>query len=72
MYSCADPETFARGGPTLTKFFIFFYFFFFIFFYFFNEGGGGEDPNSTEAGHHRLASETPFNGQTLNARLVAL
>ena len=22
VYPCADPESFARGGPTLTKFFL--------------------------------------------------
>ena len=26
--SCADPERFFRGGPTLTTFFFFFFFFF--------------------------------------------
>ena len=37
--SCADPESFARGGPTLTGFFVFL---------FFNEGN--EDPNNTKCG----------------------
>ena len=23
LYSCADPESFVRGGPTLTRFFVF-------------------------------------------------
>ena len=31
--SCADPESFVRGGPTLKTFFFFFFFFFW--------GGGG-------------------------------
>ena len=35
--SCADPESFARGGPTLTMSF----FSFFFFFFFFGGGGGG-------------------------------
>ena len=26
--SCADPESFVRGGPALTRFFFFFFFFF--------------------------------------------
>ena len=30
--ACVDPESFVRGGPTLTTFFFFFFFFF---------GGGG-------------------------------
>ena len=37
--ACADPESFARGGPTLTTFF----------FFFLGWGGGGEDPNPTKS-----------------------
>ena len=44
-YSCADPESFARGGPTLTLFL-------------FDEGK--EDQNPLKGSHHRPASETPF------------
>ena len=36
-WSCADPESFARGDPTLTSFFLFFY-------------EGEEDPNCTKSG----------------------
>ena len=64
---CADPESFVRGGPTLTTFF-----------FLVNEGR--DDPNTTINGHHRPASETPFlafcwradDGPTLNACLQAL
>ena len=28
-FPCADPESFVRGGPTLTIFFFFFFFFFY-------------------------------------------
>ena len=48
LVPCGDPENFARGGPTLTKFF-------FCFCFFFDEGR--EDPNSTKRGP---ASETTF------------
>ena len=58
LAACADPESFVRG-PILTLLFFF-------------VGGGvvderREDLNTTKAGHHRPASETPF-----NAGLVAL
>ena len=43
---CADPETFARGGPTLQTCF------------FFLRGEMIQVP--LKAGHHRSASETPF------------
>ena len=52
--TCADPESFFRGGPTLTSFF---FAFFFSFFFKFLEGL--QIP--LKAGHHRPASETPFN-----------
>ena len=35
--SCADPESFVRGGPTLTGFFLV-------------DEGGGEDPSTTISG----------------------
>ena len=62
----ADPESFVRGGPTLTTFFFFFYF-----------DEGWKDQNTTIAGHRRPASEMAFrwradDGPTLNAGLVAL
>ena len=59
--TCADLESFARGGPTLTTFFI----------------REKRIQIALEAGHHRSNSETPFkwranDGPTLNAGLVAL
>ena len=65
---CADPESFVRGGPTLTTFF-------------FNLMGWREDRNATTSGpssaRHRNANEMTFrwhadNGPTLNAGLLAL
>ena len=65
--ACADPESFVRGGPTLTLFFLFFY------------DEGREDQNTTITDHHWPASKTPFKwrwradvGPTLKAGLVAL
>ena len=42
-FTITDPESFVRGGPTLTDFFCFvlFCFCFFLFFSFFKGGGGG-------------------------------
>ena len=37
LFPCADPESFVRGGPTLTGFFLFF----------FLVDEGREDPNTT-------------------------
>ena len=55
--TCADPESFVRGGPT---------------FFFLKLMRGERIQISLQAGHHRLASETPFNDRpTLNAGLVA-
>ena len=42
-HQCADPESFARGGPPLTTF---------LFIYLFDMGK--EDPNSAKMGHHQL------------------
>ena len=70
----ADPESFVRGGPTLTGFFCV------VFCLFFLVDEGREDQNTTLAGH-RPASGTPLNGffrceaddgPTLKAGLVAL
>ena len=44
--SCVDPESFVRGGPTLT------------FFYLVDEGR--EDPKTNISGPSSAASETPF------------
>ena len=47
-YACPETKkSFARGGLTLTTFFVLFC-------------EGREDPNSTKTGHHQPASETPF------------
>ena len=42
----ADPESFVRGGPTLTTFVL--------------VDRGREVPNTTKKGHHLPASELPF------------
>ena len=53
MYcSCTNPERFVRGGPTLTKVFL--------------VDERIKIPQS--AGHHRPASETPFNAVSLAGR----
>ena len=65
--SCADPESFDRGGPLLTMFFL--------------AVEGGEDPNTTISGpssvRQRNAIQMAFrwradDGPVLNASLVAL
>ena len=60
---CADPERFARRGPTLTTFFSSFLFLL--------VDEGREDPNTTIS-HHWPASETPsarhLNGVSLACR----
>ena len=67
--ACADPESFVRGGLTLTTFFFLFFFsLFFSFFSFFSLMRGRKDPNTTISGHQRPASETPFNGVPLAGR----
>ena len=54
LFTCADPESFVRGGPTLTCFFLFFVvlFFFlgggFVFFVLFDEWR--KDPDTTISG----------------------
>ena len=59
--ACADPESFARGGPTqLSK--QGFYLFSFVFM----RGGGIQ--KTIIAGHYRSASKTPFNGVSLAGR----
>ena len=55
--SCTDPESFVKGGPTLTVFF-------------FSLVDGREDPNTTKS---RAIISTPaktIEGPTLNASLV--
>ena len=67
LTSCADPESFVRGGPTRTRVFL--------------VDEGREDPNTTISGpssaHQRNAIKMAFrwradDGPTLNAGLVAL
>ena len=43
-HTCADPESFARGGPTLTSFF----------------DEGKEDPNSTKSGPPSTHQQNPI------------
>ena len=47
----ADPESFVRGGPTLTTFFL--------------VDVGREDPSTTIRGSSTAPSETPLNGVSL-------
>ena len=49
LQSCADPESFARGGPTLTGFV---FLFFFVW--------GERIQIALKADHHRPASKMPF------------
>ena len=65
IYTCADPESFARGGPTFFSFLI----------------RGKRIQIALKAGHHWPASDRPFkwhfccradDGPTLNAGLAAL
>ena len=67
LLACADPESFVRGGPILTSFFV--------------DEGKREDPNNTKSGplsaHLRNAIWMTFrwqadDGLTLNAGLIAL
>ena len=66
--TCADPESFARGGPILIT----------LFFFFNSTKNSAQHCQiALKAGHHRPASETAFrwradDGRTLNAGLVAL
>ena len=55
-----DPESFARGGPTLTGFFVF---------VFFDERK--EDPNSTKSGPSSAPSETPFKWRFAGGPMMA-
>ena len=60
--ACADPESFVRGGPTLTTFFSFF---------FFSLIRGGRIQIPLLAGHHRPASETPFKWRFAGGPMMA-
>ena len=65
--ACADPESLARGGPTLTTFFSSFF-----------SDEGKEDPNSTTSWPSSARQRNAIfkwradDGPTLNAGLVAL
>ena len=48
LVTCGDPESFARGGPTLTFFFACFFM------------RGERVQIALKEGHHQSASETPF------------
>ena len=63
-FSCADPESFARGGPTLRTFFFSFSFFFFLM-------RGKKIQITLKAGHHRPASETPFKWRFAGGPMMA-
>ena len=75
-----DPESFARGGPTLhdkVVVFSFFIFRFFLLFFAFLGGlmRGREAPESNyhslKAGHHWRTSETPFQWRFAGAPMIA-
>ena len=55
--ACADPESFARGGPTLTTFFLLM--------------RGGRIQISLKAGRHRPTSETPFKWRFAGVPMLA-
>ena len=82
LNACADPESFVRGVPTLTKFFFYFFFFIFFLFYFFLQLMRGSNYNDKwaiiglRAKCHQMAFRWQANdganeSQTLNAGLVA-
>ena len=57
---CADPESFARGGPTRTTFF-------FVFFLI----RGKRSEIALKVGHHQPASETPFKWRYAGVPMMA-
>ena len=63
-WTCANPESFVRGGPTLT------FFFFFVFFLSLMRVGRIQIP--LLAGHQMAFRWRADDGTKLNARLVAL
>ena len=56
--TCADPESFVRGGPILRTFF-------------FSLMRGGRIQIPLLAGHRRLASETPFQWRFAGRQMLA-
>ena len=61
MTTCADPESFARGGPTLTMLF------FFLGGGGGGGGGGGDEGREEEGVHRPPRQENADDGPTLNA-----
>ena len=62
--SCLDPESFVRGGPTLT----FFVFFFHVFFQWMR---GERIQIQIISGHHRLTSKGPFQWRFAGGPMLA-
>ena len=58
LLTCVDPESFVRGGPTLTMFFL--------------VDEGREDPSTTISGPSSAFRWRADDGPTMNAGLVAL
>ena len=56
LNSCADPESFVRGGPTLTPI---------IFFFWFDEGKDRNTKIPLLAGHHPVSEELIFSYQSI-------
>ena len=56
--SCADPESFVRGGPTLTVFFFFFFF-----------GGGGGGGGLMRGGRIKYHYKRAINGLPVKCHL---
>ena len=59
VHPCADPESFARGGPTVTTFLLFSFY------------EGKRIKIALKAGHHRPASETPFKWRFAGGPMMA-
>ena len=57
-FSCADPESFVRGGPNVITL---------IFFV----DVGIEVPNTTKLGHHPLASKRPLKWRFAGGQMMA-
>ena len=67
LSSCEDPESFVRGGPTLT-FFVCLFVCFLVDDFFLVDERRMDKKNPLKAGHHRPTSETPLNGVSLVCR----
>ena len=64
-FACADPESFVRGGPTLTSFFCFCYFFSLM------RGEKGSIYHYQRASNGGPASETPFKWRFVGGPMMA-